>query len=163
MKKEIFKKGIAILATLFPEKQLDAGLCWEFLNDLTDERFMQAVVELSKQEREINKAHNIIAIIREKACIIDRITSGEAWGEVRKQISSVGHYGIPKFSSPTIQRAVDCMGWISLCVSESPSYDRDKFMKIYDSLKDRADKEQIINPQNLSLVNDIVKKLGKIV
>jgi hypothetical protein len=43
------------------------------------------------------------------------IDAGSAWGEVHRQVQSVGAYRTPKFTHPAIQQAVDAIGWVILC------------------------------------------------
>lgn len=59
-------------------------------------------------------------------------TALEAWGEVKQAFSSVGYYGQPKFSHEAISKAVEAMGWQTLCKSENDMADRAHFMKLYD-------------------------------
>lgn len=65
----------------------------------------------------------------------------EAWEETLKQIREYGSYSDPKdigWSHPLVFRAVACMGWRDLCLSEQVEYDRAHFYKIYASLLQRA-------------------------
>lgn len=87
-----------------------------------------------------------VAEIREAAINSDEAnrvpTSGEAWGEVMCQVRSVGNWGIPTFSSPTIERAVDAIGWREICLSEEPGVIRGQFLKIYATFEGRAKDER---------------------
>jgi hypothetical protein len=40
---------------------------------------------------------------------------GDAWGEVRRKIDSVGRYRSPEWSHPAIASAVEAIGWQVLC------------------------------------------------
>lgn len=45
-------------------------------------------------------------------------THAEAWNEVLKNITGVGYYGTPKWSTEEIKQAVETIGYINLCVME---------------------------------------------
>ena len=106
----IFKKGIGLLAVAFPEKDMMADLSWQLLKDLTDEQFIKAIKLILLTEKQINKATNIIALIRERALTTEKKLPGEAWREVLSEISKTGSWGKPKFSDPLIQKAVEAVG-----------------------------------------------------
>ncbi len=144
MKIETFKKGLKILLTVFPDKKIDSEVYWEFLKDLPDEDYLKAVTEISATQTELYPGSNLIAMIREKALGRNELTNGEAWREVIKEISNTGSYGQPKFENPLITRAVECMGWRTLCLSENSAIDRAHFLKIYDALKKRAEYNQLL-------------------
>lgn len=82
-------------------------------------------------------------------------TPMEAWGEVHKQIQTVGHAGQPVFSHPVIEATVKHMGWRNLCLSESGSYDRHAFMEAYEQMVSREIKEAVRLPE----VKELAKKL----
>lgn len=69
----------------------------------------------------------------------------EAWEEVQTQISLCGDYyryqiaaQVPTYSSPIIAKAVDVMGYRTLCESENIVADRAHFFRVYESLFNRA-------------------------
>lgn len=70
----------------------------------------------------------------------------EAWQEVIQKIRDVGQYRKPEFSHPLIQKSVDCLGWMHLCMSESIEYDRSQFYKIYDAFSKRNDEDKKLLP-----------------
>lgn len=85
-----------------------------------------------------------IAEIR-KGCIgRDSLAPEEAWLEIARQVKSEGWCGIPKFSSPDVERAVAAMGgWRSLC--SLPTCDmgtaRAQFMRCYGAYSKRTTSE----------------------
>ena len=144
MKIEIFKKGLGVLLTIFPDKKINSEIYWEYLKDLKDEVFLGAVADISSTYTELFPGTNLVALIRTKALAGDGMTGGEAWGEVIKEISNTGSYGQPKFENPLIAKAVECMGWRTLCLSENTAIDRAHFLKIYDALKKREEYNQLL-------------------
>lgn len=95
------------------------------------------------------------------------LTAAEAWEEVISEIKRVGQYRKPEFSNPLIQKAVNCFGWITLCMSESIEYDRSQFFKVYDTFVNRErdnfkllpDVRRVSERYQLG-VGDLVKKLS---
>lgn len=65
MKKEKLSATIKKLMLLYPEKQFDVEIMWEFLQDLTDKEFDEGVENLIKKTERIDAGTNIIAIIRQ--------------------------------------------------------------------------------------------------
>lgn len=162
MQKQVFKRGMAILAKNFPEKFMDYDMLWSFLFDLTDEAFMKAIGNLIVSKCEINKATNMIALIRELA-EEKKATAGEAWAEVLREIGRVGSWGKPKFSDPLIQDAVDCIGWNSICSSEEIMIERAHFLKIYDSIAARRRIEAIGNSAPVKGLIDMSKDIKNLI
>src|SRR3990167_5271256 len=116
MNKKVFEEGIFILGRQFPEKTIDASILWTFLQDLTGEQYISAIKEIVSSTDQINKATNIIAVIRSKAICGNQKLAGEAWAEVLKQVSRIGSYGQPKFSSEAIRKSVEAIGWRNICL-----------------------------------------------
>lgn len=145
----IFKKGMAVLAAIFPEKEIMADISWECLKDLSDEDFIRSIKTILLLEKQINKATNVIALIREKAISKEPKLPGEAWGEVMNQITSVGSYGSPVFSDDIIDKAVGSIGWRTLCMSTNIMVERAHFLKIYETYASRKKTELTIGKSNL--------------
>jgi hypothetical protein len=158
MQKQTFKRGMAILAKNFPEKFMDYDMLWSFLFDLTDEAFMKAIGNLIISKCEINKATNMIALIREFA-EEKSLTAGEAWAEVLCEVKRVGSWGNPKFKDGLVQKAVDCIGWQAICSSESIMVERAHFLKIYDSIDARRRIETIGNSAPVKGLIDMSKDI----
>jgi hypothetical protein len=49
----------------------------------------------------------------------ENLTPADAWREIETQISTVGNYGRPQFSAPTIAEAVATIGWSVICRNRS--------------------------------------------
>jgi len=141
-----FKKGIAYIFKCFPvmEKSTDpeAVKVWRtLLSDMMDEEFVTGVIRLCRETREFYPGTNIVAMIREHADKINHpiISAEEAWGEVMKQISSVGFYGTPVWSDPIIKTAIQAIGWKILCHSDEQQLGvhRAHFMRCFGAYLER--------------------------
>lgn len=76
------------------------------------------------------------------------LTAPEAWAEVRAEISRVGCYDAPRFSSPVVGKAVESVGgWKYLCLSEEPVPDRARFYQAFETLSRRARDERRMLPE----------------
>lgn len=167
MKLEVFKKGLSVILTVFPDKKIDSEVYWGFLKDIKDEDYLRAIAEIASTQTELYPGTNLIAMIREKALAENKLTAGEAWGQVMKEISHVGSWGRPNFDNPIVAQAVDCMGWRTLCLSENISVERAHFLKIYVTLEERnrynqvvvgSDKKQISRSDK---VNNLISNISK--
>lgn len=160
MNKDILEQGVFILGRQFPEKSFDVKILWEFLRDLTDKQYMSSIKEIVASKEEVNKATNIIAMIRNKALCNDLKTAGEAWAIVLRAVSKIGSYGVPKFIDPSTQKSVDAIGWRNICLSENPMVERAHFLKIYETIALREKNKILSEPVKL-LVGGITKQIGK--
>jgi len=163
MNKENFNIGMRILVGTFPDKSFDMKVYWEFLKDMDDKAFIWAIKDICSTIAEIYPNTNIIALIRAKGLNRYDLTAGEAWAVVLATVSSVGGYGKPRFTDPLIAKAVDCIGWKDICRSEKIGIERSHFIKVFDQLKERDNKDKLLLPevkQDL-LGIDKIKKLTK--
>lgn len=159
MQEKTFKKGLAILVKSFPDKQFDYDIMWQFLSDIEDNIFIDSIAKVVLEKNDINKATNIVAIIREYSQP-ENTVAGEAWGEVLKLVGSVGSWGKPKFSDEVIQRAVDSIGWYAICASENIAIERAHFLKVYEAVDKRKKHENISNlPQIKKLIENVLKNI----
>lgn len=156
MEYNTFKKGMGLLVKAFPEKENDYDLMWEFLQDLEDEDFIKAISKIVITTKDINRATNMIALIRESA-LPENILAGEAWAEVLKEISKTGSWGKPQFNDPLIVRAVECIGWKNMCMSENIAIERAHFLKVFDSLSARN------RIATLTVSHDVKKLISSVV
>lgn len=63
-----------------------------------------------------------------------------AWREV---LSKLNQYVKPEWSHPLIEKAVRSMGFLNLCLSTTPDYDRTQFIKTYESFKQREKQDEM--------------------
>lgn len=103
------------------------------------------------QHVSISKWFPTVAELRQAAADIispdHRMTAMEAWGEVSRQIRTIGHCGRPEFTNPLIRQLVTDLGWLNLCRSEMPAADRARFMQGYEALVARAREDLVELPQ----------------
>lgn len=108
----------------------------EDLADLPDDLLAVAC----RNHRERSQWLPSIAEIRASAVSLMRQASpanqiaGEAWGDVKKAIASVGYYGLPQFDNPATAAAVRRMGWREICLDDGPEgVIRAQFERFYDA------------------------------
>lgn len=145
MTKDVFKKMMGLFFQSFPNKVVDLTLCWEMLKDIPDSQFITAIKKILATQQEIYQSTNIIVLIRKNAVRHELPLASEAWAEVLAAVSSVGSYGKPEFSNYVIKRAVDGIGWKSICMSENIGIERAHFFKMYDQIVQREEKEALIS------------------
>lgn len=108
------------------------------LSDLNQDQFLKGVRAFCLKHKEIYPNTNIVAYIREYGLIDqNRKNSAEAWGEVLEQVGRTGSYGVPEFSTELIKKAVQCVGWRDICLSENIGVERAHFLRAYDRLIER--------------------------
>lgn len=136
------------LRNMAAEQISDLQVLWcELLRDMPSELLRAAAL----QHASTSKWFPTVAELREAAADISspdhRMTAMEAWGEVSRQIRTVGSYGRPEFSNEVVRRLVDDMGWGNLCASEMPGADRARFIDAYNALVTRDRREAMELPQ----------------
>ena len=162
MTKETLQRGLAVLSATFPEKQFNAKVYLELLIDLDDKAFLLAIKEFCSTTEEIYPGTNVIGKLRKIAKEGIYKLSGEAWEEVLKQVTRGGYVSTPKFNDKIIAKAVQCVGWKDICLSEKISIERAHFLKIYEQLLNREKTEEV-KPEDCKQINrsgiDKVKRL----
>lgn len=108
----------------------------EDLADLPDDLLIAAC----RNHRERSQWLPSIAEIRASAVSLMRQASpasqiaGEAWGDVKRAIASVGYYDTPQFANPATAAVVRRMGWRTICLDEGPEgVIRAQFERMYDA------------------------------
>jgi hypothetical protein len=130
------------------EQISDLEVLWcELLRDVDGDLLRAAAL----QHVANSKWFPTVAELRQSAADIaspnHRMTAMEAWGEVSRQVRSIGSYGQPEFSNPLIRRLVADIGWLNLCHSEMPGADRARFIDGYNALLTRERREVMELPQ----------------
>lgn len=132
---------MAIFEACFPRYQLGKSELdvWRFmLSDLTEEQFVQGMKAFCLAHKEIYPNTNIVAHLRHYAVTNPKQkTAAEAWGDVLKAVGHVGSYGTPMFDDVPTKRAVECVGWKDICLSENIGVERAHFMRAYDGIINR--------------------------
>jgi hypothetical protein len=142
-------KLVGIMASAYPNTQVAEATINIYVRMLKD--LPLEVVTLAVQQAMAESEFlPTIARIREKAVAFSRsehVSALEAWGIVKKAMSETGFYRSPTFEDPIIAKAVDCIGWQTLCSSENQAADRAHFSKIYDSLVRREIEDSRMLPE----------------
>ena len=164
MKKEIFMAGIQKLNKAFQDKDLDAVFMWTYLNDLSDSDFMSAVDFVIMNSQQINKATNLIALIRDCAKE-SRMTADEAWGVVCNAAKSRGFRLGHGFTEPVLVKAINSVGWYDICFTdlEKLGYVRNSFIGAYKNIlsdMERSENFLIAESKASELIEGLSTKLS---
>jgi hypothetical protein len=68
---------------------------------------------------------------------VGELTADEAWEKVQHAIRFVGIYRYPHFENASIQRAVDALGWISICANDNIEATRAHFFRLFSTFEKR--------------------------
>lgn len=134
---------MAVMSRFYPNYELDdqtvelyASMLADIPNDVL-EAAAKKIIATSTFFPALAEWHqSALDLIHDKAGIP---TPFEAWAEVLREMKRVGSYGEPNFSHPLVLRTVKIFGWIDLCASEQPDYDRAHFVKAYQQLQERGE------------------------
>lgn len=116
------------------------------LSDLTENEFIKGIKSFCLAHKEIYPNTNIIAYIREYAHDKpDQLSASEAWENVLENVRRYGYYRQDevKYLSDDIKKAVDCVGYKAICLSETIGVERAHFMKAYEALISRENKKEL--------------------
>lgn len=84
----------------------------------------------------------------------------QALGEVQDRIRRVGVYGTPEWSHPAVEATVDAMGgWLAVCRSDNPEAFRAHFLRLYDVMRARVERESLVSPSLNELMAGAIKSL----
>lgn len=153
------------LAQLYPNWKAEPGV-WDtyakILADINPETLQQAIDHLCAEPREFMP---VPGIIRQVAFEFQARAEGvpesyEAWEEVQKAISAVGSWGKPEFSHPLIEKTVNTIGWMNLCMSENSVADRARFIQAFEQYRDRNEKDRRMLPQVSQHIAKLADKLS---
>lgn len=109
--------AIAGLAYSKPVDPAAAGVWADMLPDVSSEdgaRALRAHIATSPHFPTIADIRRRVGSKRSP-----QIDAGSAWGEVQRSISSQGRYRNPQWSHPAIAHAVNAIGWIAICDSDT--------------------------------------------
>lgn len=150
MKKNEAAKIVAYIGGAFPqemmklsEKMAEAMVLayLAILQDLDYPECERATLAMLSTAKFMPRPAEIRAEVMEQRNGAQR-AAGEAWGEVLRAIGRFGAYRSPgvdfEFNDPITARAVEAMGWRSLCISEDQTADRARFMQTYTEIATRS-------------------------
>jgi hypothetical protein len=149
------KEMIVILAVLkeaykdFQVTEAKIDLWFNLLGDL-DFKIVQVAVKKLILESPFVPT---ISDIRKQAIEIMHpgIDATEAYGEVRKAIKEYGYDNAPgalQSMSPLTRKVCEYIGWQNICLSEEPSVIRGQFLRMYEQLREKEQKEMLL-PEGL--------------
>lgn len=90
-----------------------------------------------------------------RACVERQAAAGkqklpapdEAWGQVLRAITRIGHTGDPDpMLHPLVAVAVNRLGWRELCMSENQMADRAHFLRLYEGYLERTLRDSAATP-----------------
>ena len=139
-KKTRFSKALAMLTTVFDDKNLDTAavkIYYEILKDYSIADIENAVTTILR-----TRTHHTMPTPAEIAEVIEGPAKNKAvvaWAAVEKALKTTGVYQGVKFSDPAIHSAIDMLGgWEVLC--SATTYDmprlRADFMCAYQAAKE---------------------------
>jgi len=134
------RKLVAMIFAAFPGTRSSPATAEIYERMLLDQDSAVAAAAVEKLLA-TSKFMPTIAEIRE-ACLSvgvgDSKQGGEAWGELLKLVSRYGAYRTPgaDFEVPDAitMRCIQALSWQALCLSESQTSDRARFVDLYDRL-----------------------------
>ena len=143
---------LAILKETFKDFQVTEtkiNIWYDLLKDL-DFKITQIAIEKLISESTFPPT---IADIRKQVIEIIHpvIDAAEAYGEVRKAIKEYGYdnaYEALKSMSPLTRKVCEYIGWQNICLSEEPSVVRGQFLRMYEQLREKEQKEMLL-PEGL--------------
>jgi len=150
------KKEMAVILKILTDtfKDFEANdskfaIWYELLGDLDFKIVKIAVEKLILQSPYVPA----ISDIRKQVVEImhPSIDATEAYGEVRRAIKEYGYDYAPEAfgsMSPLTRKVCEYIGWQNICLSEEPSVIRGQFLKMYEQLREREQKEMLL-PEGL--------------
>lgn len=160
-------KLLTIMASAWPqfEPSEDKVLLWhEMLQDV-DYQLAQVALKSLVARRTFPPS---IAEFRQEVLAIstpaeDRMAAAEAWGMVVQAIRDYGYYrehealeSLPELVRQTVQ----FIGWQELCLSQEPDVIRAHFMRMYQQVSERRQKEAVLPPALKEAIAAIADKMN---
>ena len=144
-------KLLAVISAAFPNIQVaeaTVALWHELLGDLDlnlvlaatkklilESPYPPTIADIRKQVVEITTPHD------------EKIDAATAWGEVEKAIQLYGYYREAEAMasmSPRTAKVVKYIGWQEISLSEEPGVVRGQFLKMYQQIAEREQKEKLL-------------------
>ncbi len=151
MTKSEVAKLLAVIAAAYPKFEVDdikVQVWHEMLGDLEYKIASMAIKRLILE----STFPPSIAEVRKAAVEIqtpEQTNGTQAWGEVIKAIRNFGHYREEEAlasMSPRTAYVVKCIGWREICMAEESGVIRGQFLKMYQQVAEREQKEQLLPP-----------------
>jgi hypothetical protein len=129
-------QALHYMACAYPNFVLTDGTIKVYVEHLADipldqlQRVVRRAIDASEWFPTVSKLRELFAL--DVAGQNHTPSSFEAWGEVTQLMAEVGHLKQPEFSHPLIDKVVDNLGWVTLCMSDNPVADRARFIQAYE-------------------------------
>lgn len=141
-------KLVGVMAVAYPSTQVSDATVEVYVSMLKDIPLdiLTASIQQCMAESDFLPT---IAKIRERALSLTCQVAPEpleAWGIVLKEIQRTGFYRSPVFENSIISKAVDCIGWQTLCSSENQVADRAHFSRVYEGLLRQVENDRRMLP-----------------
>lgn len=132
---------------------------YQFLQDLSDEALKAAVT------RHISSSVYFPKVAELRKLATDQITvhhpsAEEAWAHARLAMKKFGYRRKVVFADSAIGKAVEAMGWESLCSSVNEVADRAHFFRIYDSIVARENERAQELPEVRAFLDSKRQEVG---
>jgi len=152
--------AIAVLWPHFDAPPATFALGQRLLGPMDARAVAAAIEQLALEGREFAPPLGLVA---RRAHELVREVHGErvpdaaqALHEVYDRIARVGFYGIPTWSHPAIGAAVEAMGgWPSTCRDDNPEAYRAHFLRVYDTVRGRLERESLVAPSLRELLDSV--------
>lgn len=121
-------------ARMNAENIANAAQVWaELMPDHDRDEVWSAVKRLLVTSKWLPAPAEVLAVI-DAARHGRKPAGGEQWKAVLRAIGTDGRDRLPRFKDPVTARVVESLGWRELCLSESQTADRARFIELYDKL-----------------------------
>lgn len=137
-----------------------AELWYKILGDLPYEIAEAALIKVLATA----KYFPTVAEIREAAASIalpSLLSPADAWNVLTAAINRYGFYRRQEALAslpPEVRKAVECLGWESVCHSEEPEIVRAQFMRVYETYLNRAKEEVTVPPEVRALAERLLEQ-----
>lgn len=155
-------KLVGVMAAAYPNVQISDVTVEVYITMLQDVPLDILTVSVQQCMAE-SEFLPTVAKIRDKALALSKPVAPEpleAWGIVLKAIDKYGFYRSPEFADPVIAKAVECIGWQTLCSSENPVADRAHFSKVYEGVLRQAENDRRMLPQARQIYQQVQRMIA---
>ncbi len=154
-------KLVTMLKATYPRPEIGADTVMaycELLGDLEYPVALEACRRLCKTRKFLPTPAEIRELVAEASTQLS--SPDEAWAEVLRMTSKVGYIRVPQFSNPAITKAVESIGWKTICASELIAVERKQFMGAYEV--QRAKMVEVANVGALMLPPAVARRVHEL-
>jgi hypothetical protein len=137
MNKDIFKKGISLITSVFNNIHIEAKIYYELLKDLTDEQFEFAIHSIINNVTELYPNSNLVALIRKQVNELNSVSATSAWAIVLDKVNN----NTP-IKDKNVEKVLKLIGGVyAVGHSTNIDYLRGQFFTMYNDLVKENKKE----------------------